>query len=52
MNMRPLIESMKVRGLSQRKMVETLNASRTPAPKGSEWGLSQRQRLISRLDLY
>ncbi|EJY1965110.1 recombinase family protein [Escherichia coli] len=50
-NMRPLIESMRVRGLSQRKMVETLNASRTPAPKGGEWGLSQLQRVICRLGL-
>lgn len=49
--MRPLIEGMKERGLSQRKMVETLNASRTPASKGGEWGLSQLQRVISRLGL-
>lgn len=50
-NMRPLIESMKGRGLSQRRMVDTLNATRTPATKGGSWSLSQLQRVISRLDL-
>lgn len=50
-NLRPLIESWKDRGLSQRRMVEVLNMARTPAPKGGEWRLSQLQRVISRLDL-
>lgn len=50
-NLRPLIESWKDRGLSQRRMVEVLNMARTPAPKGGEWRLSQLQRVFSRLDL-
>ena len=48
-SLRPFIESMMGRGLSQRKIVEFLNDTRTPAPKGGKWGLSQLQRVICRL---
>lgn len=44
----PLFEGMKARGLSQRAMVEELNAVGLPAPKGGQWKLSQVQRVIAR----
>lgn len=44
----PLLESMKARGLSQRKMVDELNNIGVPAPKGGVWRLSQVQRIIKR----
>lgn len=46
--LRPLFEGMKARGLSQRAMVEELNAVGLPAPKGGAWRLSQVQRVIAR----
>jgi DNA invertase Pin-like site-specific DNA recombinase len=46
--LRPTIEGMKLRGLSQRAMVQELNRVGVPAPKGGAWGLSQLQRVLSR----
>ncbi|WP_305074379.1 recombinase family protein [Propionivibrio sp.] len=46
--LRPLFDSMKARGLSQRAMVEEFNSVGVPAPKGGNWRLSQVQRVISR----
>lgn len=47
--LRPIFDGMKVRGLSQRGMVEELNNVGVPAPKGGAWMLSQVQRVIRRL---
>jgi len=46
--LRPTIEGMKLRGLSQRAMVQELNRVGVPAPKGGAWGLSQLQRVLNR----
>lgn len=46
--LRPMLDSMKARGLSQRAMVAELNSIGVPAPKGGQWGLSQVQRIIAR----
>lgn len=48
--LRPLFSGMKARGLSQRGMVEELNAIGVPAPKGGSWRLAQVQRVIKRLE--
>lgn len=47
--LRPVFESMKARGLSQRAMVEELNNIGVPAVKGGGWRLAQVQRLLSRI---
>lgn len=47
--LRPLFDGMRARGLSQRAMVEELNAVGVPAPKGGQWRLSQVQRVVGRL---
>lgn len=47
--LRPLLDGMKARNLSQRAMVEELNAVGVPAPKGGKWMLSQVQRTLMRL---
>lgn len=44
-----LIQGFKLRGLSQRAMVEELNAIGVPAARGGAWKLGQLQRVISRL---
>jgi DNA invertase Pin-like site-specific DNA recombinase len=44
--LRPMYESMRTRGLSQRAMVVELNSVGVPAPKGGMWSLLQVQRLI------
>ena len=46
--LRPVLDSMKARGLSQRGMVVELNSIGVPAPKGGMWGLVQLQRVLSR----
>lgn len=46
--LRPLFEGMAARGLSQRAMVEELNAVGVPTPKGRVWRISQVQRVIAR----
>lgn len=48
--LRPLFDGMKGRGLSQRAMVEELNAVGVPAPKGGPWRLSQVQRVLARIE--
>lgn len=45
--LRPTLEGMKARELSQREMVEELNSIGAPAPKGGQWRLSQLQRIIA-----
>ena len=47
--LRPLLEEMKARGLSQRGMVAELNNIGVPAPRGGGWQLSQVQRVLQRL---
>jgi hypothetical protein len=47
--LRPTFDGMKVRGLSQRAMVQELNSIGVPAPKGGAWQLAQVQRVICRL---
>jgi DNA invertase Pin-like site-specific DNA recombinase len=47
--LRPMFGSMKMRGLSQRGMVEELNSIGVPAPKGGYWQLTQVQRLLARM---
>lgn len=47
--LRPLFDGMRARGLSQRAMVEELNAVGVPAPKGGQWRLSQVQRVLARI---
>ena len=47
--LRSLFNAMKARGLSQRAMVEELNAVGVPTAKGGFWRLSQVQRVLSRL---
>ena len=49
-NLRPMFESMKARGLSQRSMVAELNTIGVPAPNGGAWRLNQVQRILGRLD--
>ena len=49
--LRPLFDSMKARGLSQRGMIAELNSLGVPAPKGGSWLLSQLQRVLKRLEL-
>ncbi len=44
----PIIESMMMRKLSQREMVEELNSIGVPTSKGAKWRLSQLQRVIER----
>ncbi len=46
--LRPTLDGMKARGLTQRAMVAELNAIRVPAPRGGVWGLSQLQRVLHR----
>lgn len=46
--LRPMLDSMKARGLTQRAIVNELNSIGVPAPKGGQWGLSQVQRVLSR----
>lgn len=47
--LRPVFESMKQRGFSQRRMATELNEIGVPAPRGGEWRLAQVQRVIDRL---
>jgi DNA invertase Pin-like site-specific DNA recombinase len=44
-----MVEGMTLRGLSQRAMVEELNATGLAAPRGGSWSLLQLQRLLSRI---
>lgn len=48
--LRPTLENMRQRGLSQRAMVAELNAVRLPAPQGGTWRLAQVQRVMGRLE--
>jgi DNA invertase Pin-like site-specific DNA recombinase len=43
------VEGMRLRGLSQRRMVEQLNEIGVTPPNGDTWRLSQLQRVLSRL---
>ena len=45
-----VFEGMRARGLSQRVMAAELNSIGIPAPKGGQWGLTQIQRALARLD--
>lgn len=47
--LQPLFDGMKLRGHTQRTMVEELNSVGIPAPKGGVWMLSQVQRVIQRI---
>lgn len=47
--LRPIFDGMKGRGLSQRAMIEELNAIGLPTAKGGTWRLAQVQRIIARL---
>lgn len=47
--LRPLFESMRARGLSQRGIVTELNTVGVPAVAGGAWQLAQVQRVIARL---
>ncbi|MGC3963421.1 MAG: recombinase family protein [Rhodocyclaceae bacterium] len=44
----PVFDGMRMRGLTQRAMVEELNQVGVPAPKGGQWRLSQVQRVLAR----
>jgi DNA invertase Pin-like site-specific DNA recombinase len=46
-----LVAGFRLRGLSQRKMVEELNGLGIPAPRGGSWSLAQLQRAIVRMKL-
>lgn len=46
--LRPMLDSMKARGLSQRAMAEELNSINVPTPQGGRWRHSQIQRTLSR----
>lgn len=46
--LRPMFESMKARGLSQRGMVAELNSISVPTPNGGKWLLATVQRVIDR----
>lgn len=48
--MRGQIEGFRLRGLSQRQMVEELNSLGVRTTNGSEWSLIQLQRIMKRLD--
>ena len=43
------VEGFRLRGLSQRKMVDELNSIGIPAPRGGNWSLVQLQRAIARI---
>lgn len=47
--LRPIITGMEMRGMSQRSMMNELNAIGVPAPKGGAWRLAQVQRVLARL---
>jgi DNA invertase Pin-like site-specific DNA recombinase len=47
--LRPLCDSMRARGLSQRGMVAELNSIGVPAPRGGAWQVAQVQRIVQRL---
>lgn len=43
------VEGFRLRGLSQRKMVDELNSIGIPAPRGGNWSLVQLQRTLARM---
>lgn len=45
-----LVMGFQARSLSQRAMVEELNAANVPTPLGGQWGLSQVQRILKRIE--
>jgi DNA invertase Pin-like site-specific DNA recombinase len=47
--LRPIFDGMRARGLSQRCMVDELNAVGVPAVRGGTWRLSQVQRVVKRI---
>ena len=49
--MRPILESFKANGLSQRSMVAELNALSVKSPRGCEWHLPQLNHTLKRLGL-
>lgn len=46
--LRPILNEMTSRGLTQRDMTEVLNAIGVPTPRGGQWKLAQVQRVIAR----
>lgn len=49
--LQPVIHAYQARGLSQRKMVDALNAEGFTAPEGGHWVLSQLQKVLERMKL-
>jgi len=49
--LQPIIDDYHQRGLSQRKMVETLNEEGFTAPEGGHWVLSQLQKVLERIKM-
>lgn len=49
--LQPVIADYQARGLSQRKMVQTLNEEGFTAPEGGHWVLSQLQKVLERIKL-
>jgi len=47
--LRPVLEGLRSKGLSQRAMLVALNDARVSAPKGGVWSLVQLQRVLERL---
>lgn len=47
--LRPTLTSYRASGMTQRAMVEALNAAGSKTPAGGQWGLIQLQRVIKRL---
>jgi len=47
--LRPTLESMKARGLSQRAIADDLNSIGVPAANGGQWRLAQVQRVLFRI---
>jgi DNA invertase Pin-like site-specific DNA recombinase len=48
--LRGVLEGFRLRGLTQRQMVDELNALGITAPRGGRWVLRQVQRVLARLD--
>lgn len=51
LRLRPTLDAMKARGLTQREMAAELNSIGVPAPKGGQWRHSQVQRIFARHQL-
>lgn len=51
MKLKGIIEGMKARGMTQRLMVEELNALGVKTSRGGSWSLVQLQRVLARLSV-